>query len=180
MGRGLPAPHRQDWLSSPLTPHVSARTYPSGKGSAGSTYSCVTPVIHALPRTAGTIAGLLPTVVSDTIRPSKVEPIAEAWLIASPTCISPRAWSTAMRAESPVPVAERSSRPGATTTALRVTCPTPCHGSALRGTSVIDPDGVLRRASVTNHCRLAPRTGALYPVFYQPQGADAEDRPRLS
>ncbi len=36
-----------------------------------------------------------------------------------------------MRAESPVPVAERSSRPGATTTAFRLTAPTPCHGSAI-------------------------------------------------
>ena len=35
-----------------------------------------------------------------------------------------------MRAERPVPVADRSSRPGATTTAFRVTLPTPCQGSA--------------------------------------------------
>ena len=36
-----------------------------------------------------------------------------------------------MRAQRPVPVAERSSRPGATTTAFLVTAPTPCHGSAI-------------------------------------------------
>ena len=60
-------------------------------------------MIHALPRIAGTIAGRPPTVVSLTIRPSNVEPIAEACVIASPTCISPRACSTAIRAESPVP-----------------------------------------------------------------------------
>ena len=65
------------------------------------------------------------------MRPSKVEPIADACAIASPTPISPRAWSTAIRAERPVPVAERSSRPGATTTAFRLTLPTPCHGSAI-------------------------------------------------
>ena len=46
------------------------------------------------------------------------EPIAEAWVIASPTFISPRACRTASRAERPVPVAERSSLPGATTTAF--------------------------------------------------------------
>ncbi len=65
------------------------------------------------------------------MRPSNVEPIAEACVIASPTAIRPRACSTAIRADSPVPVAERSSRPGATTTAFRLTAPTPCHGSAI-------------------------------------------------
>jgi hypothetical protein len=35
-----------------------------------------------------------------------------------------------MRAQRPVPVAERSSRPGETTTAFRVTAPTPRHGAA--------------------------------------------------
>ncbi len=87
-------------------------------------------MIQALPRIAGTIAFRSPTRVSATIRPSNVEPSADAWVIASPTPISPRAWRAAIRAERPVPVAERSSRPGATTTAFRLTFPTPCHGSA--------------------------------------------------
>ena len=42
-----------------------------------------------------------------------------------------RRGSAAILAERPVPVAERSSRPGAITTALRLTAPTPCHGSAI-------------------------------------------------
>jgi 2-oxoisovalerate dehydrogenase E1 component len=41
------------------------------------------------------------------MRPPNVEPIGEAWVIASPTAIRPCACSTAIRAESPVPVAER-------------------------------------------------------------------------
>ena len=64
------------------------------------------PVIHALPRIAGTIARRPPTVVSDTTRPSKIEPITEACCIVSPACIRPRACSTAIRAERPVPVAD--------------------------------------------------------------------------
>src|SRR5262245_42022862 len=64
------------------------------------------PVIHALPRIAGTIAGCSPAVVSATIRPSNVEPIADAWVMASPTLIKPRLYKTAIRAERPVPVAE--------------------------------------------------------------------------
>ena len=83
------------------------------------------PVIQALPRMAGTIATRSPTRVTSTMRPSKVDPIAEACVMPSPTAISPRARRTAMRAERPVPVAERSSRPGATTTAFFVTSPTP-------------------------------------------------------
>ena len=70
------------------------------------------PVIQALPRIAGTIAGRSPTTVSDTTRPSNVEPITDACVIASPTCSAPRACSAAIRAERPVPVADRSSRPG--------------------------------------------------------------------
>ena len=88
------------------------------------------PVIQALPAIAGTMAGRPPTVVSRTMRPSNVEPIAEAWLIPSPTASVPRACSTASRADRPVPVAERSSRPGATTTALRETFPFPWNGPA--------------------------------------------------
>ena len=42
------------------------------------------PVMKALPRIAGTIAGRPPTSVSETTRPSKAEPITEAWLIVSP------------------------------------------------------------------------------------------------
>src|SRR6266536_3475958 len=89
------------------------------------------PVIQALPQIAGTIADRSPTVVSETIRPSKVEPITDACVIVSPTRIEPRAYSTARRAERPVPVAERSRRPGATTTAFFVTAPTPRHGAAI-------------------------------------------------
>src|SRR5918995_965313 len=89
------------------------------------------PVIQALPRIAGMMAGRSPTSVSETIRPTNSEPMADACVIESPDFMLPRAWSAAMRAESPVPVAERSSRPGATTTAFRLTAPTPCHGSAI-------------------------------------------------
>jgi hypothetical protein len=89
------------------------------------------PVIHALPRIAGTIAGRRPTSVSETIRPSNVEPSTDACDIESPAFIKPRAWSAAILAHSPVPVADRSSRPGATTTAFFDTAPTPCQGSAI-------------------------------------------------
>ena len=102
------------------------------------------PVIQALPRIAGTIAGRSPTIVSATMRPSNVEPITDAWVIASPTRIAPRAWSVAIRAERPVPVAERSSRPGATTTAFFDTAPTPCHGSAICDDADAGDRGVLR------------------------------------
>ena len=50
----------------------------SDPGSAGSTITCVMPVTHALPRIAGTIAARPATVVSETMRPSKVDPIADA------------------------------------------------------------------------------------------------------
>ena len=49
------------------------------------------PVIQALPRIAGTIAGRPAMAVSDTIRPSNAEPIADSWDIVSPTRIWPRA-----------------------------------------------------------------------------------------
>ena len=49
----------------------------------------------------------------------------------SPACSRPRACSAAIRALSPVPVAERSSLPGDTTTAFLETASTPCHGSAI-------------------------------------------------
>ena len=65
------------------------------------------------------------------MRPSNTDPITEACDIASPAPMSPRACSTAMRAHRPVPVGLRSRRPGATTTALRVTAPTPCQGAAI-------------------------------------------------
>ena len=71
------------------------------------------------------------TRVTSTMRPSNVDPIAEACVMPSPTDISPRARRAAIRAERPVPVAERSRRPGATTTAFLVTSPTPRHGAAI-------------------------------------------------
>ena len=52
----------------------------------------------------------------------------DSWIISSPTCIRPRACSTAMRALVPVPVGLRSERPGATMQVLRVTLPTPAKG----------------------------------------------------
>ena len=61
----------------------------------------------------------------------KIDPSTEACDIVSPTLIAPRAWSDAMRAHRPVPVGERSSRPGATATAFFVTAPMPCHGAAI-------------------------------------------------
>src|SRR3954453_19191730 len=45
--------------------------------------------------------------------------------------MEPRAWRVAIRAERPVPVAERAGGPGATTTASLAAAPTPCHGSAI-------------------------------------------------
>ncbi len=103
----------------------------AGNGSTGSTTSWFTPVIQALPLIAGTIAVRSPTLASETTRPSNVDPITEAWLIESPTPRSPRAWRAAIRALRPVPVADRSRRPGATTTAFLDTAPTPRHGSAI-------------------------------------------------
>ena len=88
-------------------------------------------MIQALPRIAGTIPGLSPTVAAATIRPSKVVPNAEAAVIQSPTAIDPRACSAASRALNPVPQADRSSRPGEITTAFRVTSPTPFQGAAI-------------------------------------------------
>ena len=47
----------------------------------------------------------------------KVEPISDTAVSWSPSAISPRACSTAMRAESAVPVGERSTLPGRIATA---------------------------------------------------------------
>ena len=62
------------------------------------------------------------------MRPVKREPMIDSWIIESPTCMAPRACSTAMRAQVPVPHGLRSERPGATMTVLRVTWPTPAKG----------------------------------------------------
>ena len=59
------------------------------------------------------------------------EPITDSITRLSPTSSVPLARNTARRAESPVPVGERSSFPGSITTALRIT------GSPVRGSDSI-------------------------------------------
>ena len=51
------------------------------------------------------------------MRPAKVDPMSERTVSRSSAPISPRAASTAMRAESAVPVGERSTLPGRIATA---------------------------------------------------------------
>ena len=88
------------------------------------------PVIQARPLMAGMIAGFPPIEVVATIRPWNREPMMDSWIIDSPAAIWPRAFSTAMRAQVPVPVGLRSDRPGATMHVLRVTLPAPSKGRA--------------------------------------------------
>ena len=69
------------------------------------------------------MAGVPPTRVSSTMRPVKVEPIIEVAVKRSPGFMAPRAWSSAMRALTPVPVGERSILPGRIATAERAVRP---------------------------------------------------------
>ena len=66
--------------------------------------SCDVPVIHARPEISGTTAGRPATSVSSTMRQTNSEPMIERPVKRCPTASCPRAWSTAMRAEQPVPV----------------------------------------------------------------------------
>ena len=68
-----------------------------------------------------------------TIRPTNRVSITLSLTSSSPSPISPRAASTASRAEVAVPVAERSRRPGATTVALRAS--PPARGAAVKTTN---------------------------------------------
>ena len=102
------------------------------------------PVIQADPRTAGmmpsSLADALPWPRCGRRTPSRSRRRATS---RRPGPSGPRACSTAMRAHRPVPVGLRSSRPGATTTALRVTAPTPSPGRRdLHDRDVVD-GGVL-------------------------------------
>ena len=91
------------------------------------------PVIQARPEIAGTTASMPPTVVRPAIRPTSRVPITLSLTNSSPSSIRPRAASTASRAEVAVPVAQRSSRPGATTVALRASPPS--RGAAVKTTN---------------------------------------------
>ena len=64
------------------------------------------------------------------MRPTSRVPITLSLTNSSPSSISPRAASTASRAEVAVPVAQRSRRPGATTVALRASPPS--RGAAVK------------------------------------------------
>ena len=88
-------------------------------------------MIQALPRIAGTIAGRPPTVVSATIRPSKVEPMTEACDMLSPTSHRPAGVERREARRQTGAGGRAVEAPGATTTAFFVTAPTPRHGSAI-------------------------------------------------
>ena len=75
------------------------------------------PVIQPRPEISGRIAGRWPTWVVPRIRPLKVEPISDTAVSRSPGPISPLACRTAIRADSAVPVGERSTLPGRIATA---------------------------------------------------------------
>src|SRR3984885_8264585 len=88
------------------------------------------PVIQARPVICGMIVVRSPTRFTSNIFPIKREPMIDEWISSSPTPIRPRAWSTAIRAEVPVPVGKRSERPGGTMQVFRVTLPLPSKGIA--------------------------------------------------
>ena len=118
-----------------------------------------------LSRTVGNIAARPATTVSPTIRPSKIDPSTEACDMVSPTFIAPRAWSDAIRAHRPVPVGERSSRPGATATAFFVTAAMPRHGAAICTMLTPASDGrarVSRRPCRYRRSRMPERRGMLF------------------
>ncbi|HYW17682.1 MAG TPA: TonB-dependent receptor plug domain-containing protein [Allosphingosinicella sp.] len=96
---------------------VSERRVPPGQGSSGSSMCWWVPVIQARPEISGRMAGRSPTMPRPTMRPVKVEPITDSRVSVSPSAISPRAARRAMRADSAVPVGERSTLPGCTATA---------------------------------------------------------------
>ncbi len=79
------------------------------------------PVIQARPRIDGIIATLSPTRVSLTMLQSKRESMIDLPIKRSPVFINPFACNTAMRAEHPVPVGERSSLPGSIETVFLLT-----------------------------------------------------------
>ena len=89
----------------------------------------IKPVIHALPVIA-VDRGRPPHAVSPTMRPWNCDPMIDEWAKPPPTPSSPRACSTAMRAVVPVPVGQRSERPGETMQVLRATVPGPRTAAA--------------------------------------------------
>jgi len=78
------------------------------------------PVIQALPVIDGMIAGLSASFVSASMRPVKRDSMIERPMNRSPGRISPLACNTAISAEQPVPVGERSILPGLMTQAFRL------------------------------------------------------------
>ena len=84
----------------------------------------MTPVIHARPEILGTTAGR-PSGNRSTavIVPTNSDPITDRIRSWSPVPASPRACRTASRADTPVPVGERSSLPGSITEVLCSTRP---------------------------------------------------------
>ena len=124
------------------------------------------PVIHPRPEISGTMAARPPTVVSLVIVPENVEPITERAVRRSPVFITPRACSRAIRAESAVPVGDRSTLPGWMATAAPVS--RPCAGAARRirtslhkGRMVVPYAAQRPRHSARAAARLALKRGLL-------------------
>ena len=80
-------------------------------------------MIQLRPEICGIIAALPPICVWLTICPVNCEPMIEVATNFWPTCIRPRAAITAIRADTAVPVGERSIFPGLITTAERLAKP---------------------------------------------------------
>ena len=103
---------------------------------------CV-PVTHARPLNDGTTASRPPTRASDSMRQSNRESMGEIPTNGSPGASSPRACSTASRAEHPVPHGERSIFPGRIATAFRpaFTPPRTSTGAAIWQNETCDHSG---------------------------------------
>ena len=99
-------------------------------GRRGRRRSGGSPVIHARPVTDGTTASRSPTFTRRTTRPTNRVSSTDSATYVEP--ISPRADSTATRAEVAVPVGARSRRPGETIVACRASPPT--RGGATKTT----------------------------------------------
>ena len=65
-------------LAKPGPSLAVQNTKPCGNGSVGSSVNCEVPVIHARPVIVGTTAGVSPTVVSSTSRPTKRPPMKDS------------------------------------------------------------------------------------------------------
>jgi hypothetical protein len=99
---------------------VSLRRYSVGHGSPESRVCSWVPVIQGVPDTVGTIAGRSPTDVDADTVPTNVESMIDRITSWSPTPSRPCATRTASRADTPVPVGDRSSFPGSITVVLRI------------------------------------------------------------